>query len=329
MRSLRGFSGSNSKKRSKDARLGMIEVIPERELSLQVLDGYDNENQQMEEEGEGIPLSVSGLPNFRRFNRRYNQSASYTMNEDRVIDRFFKPLGLGFEQELKFPSLFCEKLNGELPDEAILISCKGMWAVKIARCGCHGLLSLSGDGWTSYIFHHDLSVYDMIWFEETDQMVFRTHVFDSSACEKKFPDNLALVPIVPTGHRTRSKAFAKCSENEFTAVIEAHHVNHNYVTFPAEFLRANDELRWEKKAILVNAYGHAWEVELSSLSDEHQAEVSVRNKKLCSGWRAFFVANKLKAGDICIFEVDHLSTLKTSSNIILKVQVLRSYRTIC
>ncbi|CAI9115760.1 OLC1v1016752C1 [Oldenlandia corymbosa var. corymbosa] len=153
---------SHSKKRSKDARLDIIEAIPETEPSLEVLDEYDNENQQMEEEGK-----ESGLPNFRRFKRRSNQSASYTTNEDRVINRFFKPLGLGFEQAL------------------------GTWAVKIARCGCNGLLPLSGAGWTSYIFHHDLSLYGMIWFEETNQMVFQTHVFDRSACEKKFPDNLA------------------------------------------------------------------------------------------------------------------------------------------
>ncbi|CAI9116780.1 OLC1v1018021C1 [Oldenlandia corymbosa var. corymbosa] len=286
--------------------------------------------QKMETEcKEKMPVISSALLNFRRFKKeRFNSYACSVDDEQQVISsRFFKAITQGFREELKLPKDFSRSLGREIPDDAILISSKGMWAVEVSRCSCHGQLVLSGDNWTLYIDQHYLDVGDQILFEQTDPLVFRTYVFDESSCEKKFhlPGHFSRMAGLdfPSELLRNGIVKSRCYENQFAILVEDHHVNQNYLSIPAEFQKLNDGLKGKERAVIVNGQGNAWEMEIVCYSDDRLREGSQRNRKLRNGWRAFFTSNKVKAGDVCVFELDPSSSLRSFTSIVLMMKIVR------
>ncbi|KAL0335537.1 UNVERIFIED_CONTAM: putative B3 domain-containing protein [Sesamum radiatum] len=189
---------------------------------------------------------------------------------------FFKVMIPGFQQKLKLPPGFCEKLKEEKSREAIVRSRKGTWKMKVCRNveGGNGMMMSLEEGWGAFVCAHGLSVGDFLVFEHTGRLHFNALVFDPSACEKEF-----LVEFKKEDH---------------------HHQEPPQGNTKIKFMRSNN---LEKMS----------SVTLRNPADQRKLAWSVRvwveetprlRGRMDRGWHDFYVANKLKDGDVCVFELN-------------------------
>ncbi|KAK4402223.1 putative B3 domain-containing protein [Sesamum angolense] len=189
---------------------------------------------------------------------------------------FFKVMIPGFQQKLKLPPGFCEKLKEEKSREAIVRSRKGTWKMKVCRNveGGNGMMMSLEEGWGAFVCAHGLSVGDFVVFEHTGRLHFNALVFDLSACEKEF-----LVEFKKEDH---------------------HHQEPPQGNTKIKFMRSNN---LEKMSSIT----------LRNPADQRKLAWSVRvwveetprlRGRMDRGWHDFYVANKLKDGDVCVFELN-------------------------
>ncbi|PIN16414.1 hypothetical protein CDL12_10932 [Handroanthus impetiginosus] len=107
-----------------------------------------------------------------------------------VTRHFFKFMLPGFLDKLVLPPAFCRKLKEENLEHAILTSHQGRKKVNVCK-NINGLIIFK-EGWKDFAYQNDLSIGDVIVFEHTGGLHFNAIVFDSTACEKQFPEEVNL-----------------------------------------------------------------------------------------------------------------------------------------
>ncbi|KAL0384854.1 UNVERIFIED_CONTAM: putative B3 domain-containing protein [Sesamum radiatum] len=242
---------------------------------------------------------------------------------------FFKVMLPGFQQKLKLPPGFCKKLKEEKSlTEAIVRSGRGTWKMKVCRNveGGSGMMSLE-DGWGAFVCAHGLSVGDFVVFEHTGHLHFNALVFDPSACEKEF-----LVDQFkkeqdhqdpPHQRNTKGKSGKKKavhvsyhSKNpHFILTMTPYHAHkQGRVTIPIKFMRSNNLGKMSSVSLRNPDQKKAWSVRVLV---EESPRVRARMDR---GWHDFYVANKLKEGDVCVFELNpRLSRRPTSIAMDVKI----------
>ncbi|XP_027091694.1 B3 domain-containing protein Os03g0212300 [Coffea arabica] len=257
--------------------------------------------------------------------------------ESRVVSRFFKFIAPDFEAELRLPPRFCRKLSEKIPEQAFLGSRKGFWEVTIGKRS-DGLLTLGGKGWKSFIHDHELKFGDFMVFEHTGGMVFKTYVFDPSACEKDYSsagsENLTTNKVPCAQPRTLPNvAGIKDAEEEaeeavgsyypdnphFRITINRRNLRCNILTIPSEFVNSK-YLNQKTSVTLRNASGGEWQVKLTAYRTGYKAAYT--QVVMAKGWGDFHMSNQLKIDDVCLFELDRSTTLGSPSNAVMNVRVL-------
>ncbi|KAL0364762.1 UNVERIFIED_CONTAM: putative B3 domain-containing protein [Sesamum angustifolium] len=226
---------------------------------------------------------------------------------------FFKVMIPGFQQKLKLPPGFCEKLKEEKSREAIVRSRKGTWKMKVCRNveGGNGMMMSLEEGWGAFVCAHGLRVGDFVVFEHTGRLHFNALVFDPSACEKEFlvefkkEDHHHQEPPQGKHKRKSGKKAGHVSYHSknpyFILTMKPYHAHkQGRLTIPVKFMRSNN---LEKMS----------SVTLRNPADQRKLAWSVRvwveetprlRGRMDRGWHDFYVANKLKDGDVCVFELN-------------------------
>ncbi|KAL2254100.1 B3 domain-containing protein Os01g0723500-like [Sesamum indicum] len=231
---------------------------------------------------------------------------------------FFKVMIPGFQQKLNLPPGFCKKLKKEKSREAIVTSGKGTWKMKVCRNVGGGMMSLE-DGWGAFVCAHGLSVGDFVVFEHTGQLHFNALVFDPSACEKEFLVEFKKEHRHQDTANTRRKSghvSYHSKKPHFILTMKPYHAHkQGRVTIPVKFMRSNN---LEKiSSVTLRSPDHerrAWSVRVLV------EETPNLRGRMDRGWHDFYVANKLKDGDVCVFELNRrLSRRPTSVSLDVKI----------
>ncbi|KAG8632559.1 B3 domain-containing protein REM8 [Manihot esculenta] len=254
-----------------------------------------------------------------------------------VTRHFFKVIVAGFRSKLSLPVAFCRRLKGKRLDKAVVRSSQGSWHIKVGKCR-KGLLYFE-QGWEDFVTHHDLDLGDFVVFEHKGDMVFDAIVFDSSSCEKEFPvsinfseksrkeiDNLS-DEFESYSHTTEEGNFKGQSPLKdaqsyspkgpyfiTTITTSSGADDGSYLDIPAEFASSNNLVR-ASIVVLQNPSSKLWAVKLCSIDSKCGKRSALRGK----GWHEFYVDNKLKEGDVCLFELD--LTRKRSDVVVITVHI--------
>lgn len=255
--------------------------------------------------------------------------------ESQVISRFFKFIAPDFEAELRLPPRFCRNLYEKIPEQAFLQSRKGFWEVTIGKRS-NELLTFCGKGWKSFIHNHELKFGDFMVFEHTGGMVFKTYVFEPSACEKDYSstgsENLTTNKVPCAQTRTLPNVAGIKEEEEegpggsynpdnphFFITINRRNLRCNILTIPSEFVNS-EYLNQKTSVTLKNASGGEWQVKLTTYRTGYKA--AYKQVVMAKGWGDFHTSNQLKIGDVCLFELDRATTPGSPSNAVMNVRVM-------
>ncbi|KAL2491262.1 B3 domain-containing protein REM5 [Abeliophyllum distichum] len=224
----------------------------------------------------------------------------------RVTKHFFKVMSRDFHTELPLPKAFCRNLKVEQP--ANVASCRGSWKVNVGK-GSNGMMCFE-EGWADFVQKHDLSVGDIVVFKHVGEMDFKAFVFDFTACEKEFDEDLAernegSAGVCNNSEAIKTNAGASCQQrdNPYFVITMKHHNSPasrpQYVRIPAEFWKSKG-LNRKTSLNLRDPSGKKWSVELKYYKRSGNGRVIVDR-----GWKQFYESNKLKIGDTCKFELSH------------------------
>ncbi|PIN12619.1 hypothetical protein CDL12_14772 [Handroanthus impetiginosus] len=240
-----------------------------------------------------------------------------------TIRHFFKVMMPGFHEKLNLPPAFCEKVKQEKSEWAIVKSRKGTWKVRLCRNG-EGLMCLK-DGWANFVNKHGLSIGDFVLFEHIGHLHFNAFVFDPSACEREFVmefdnehegANGNYHPRNTNEQPTATKESRPSSKNKnphFAVTMQPHHAHkRSKVTIPAEFSRTNNIFK-NSSVTLRDPCKKQW---LVKLLVQKQGRIRCRMER---GWYDFYVSNKLKDGDVCVFNMVRRSI--KSGTVLMDVQI--------
>ncbi|KAL4615571.1 hypothetical protein ACB092_07G136000 [Castanea dentata] len=243
---------------------------------------------------------------------------------------FFKIIFEGHTTEsMRIPPKFVKHLPIELPDQAILKGPSGeKWHVKLCKT-VDGLYLK--DGWEQFFRDHSLGDNEWLLFRYNGDLCFNVHIFGKNGCERvnasstkanhettsssgKRPRGrprktpLGLVPLheskpckVILGQQCNSNGSKICKVADsftsdfphFKCCIKKSSVVEFLQTVPSIFAR-NHLPQSNRKIILRNSEDKSWE--MNYINKE-------KNYKFSRGWKDFVRDNKLKVGDICIFEL--------------------------
>lgn len=182
-------------------------------------------------------ISVSG----RKMRSCCTTNNQQIQGESRVISRFCIFIAPDFDAELRLPPRFCRKLTEKIPEQAFLGSCKGFWEVRIGKSS-NGVLTLCGKGWKSFIHDHELKFGDFMVFEHTGGLVFKTYVFDPSACEKDYSsvgsENLTTNEVLPCAQPPTLPNFAGIKEEEEEEAVGSYNPDNPHFRINATSWRA-------------------------------------------------------------------------------------------
>ncbi|KAL0422000.1 UNVERIFIED_CONTAM: B3 domain-containing protein REM9 [Sesamum latifolium] len=236
---------------------------------------------------------------------------------------FFKVMMPGFLQKLNLPPAFCKKLKGEDSDRdrAVVRSCKGTWKMNVCR-NPQGLMSFK-DGWPEFVDAHELSVGDFVVFEHIADLHFNAFVFDLNGCEKEFVVEFqheeAAEAVRPNCRKTNTKrkpADKEAVQNPYFILTMKPHHAHKFtrIAIPASFRRSNN-LKAFSSLILTDPRNREWAIKLSV--DRSGGQFRTRMKG--GGWHRFYASNKLKEGDVCVFELNR----QRLPTVLMDVKIIR------
>ncbi|KAG8388753.1 hypothetical protein BUALT_Bualt02G0158100 [Buddleja alternifolia] len=243
--------------------------------------------------------------------------------------RFFKFMMPGFHQKLNLPPAFCEKLKDENSKRAIINSCRGTWKISICK-DRDGLICFE-NGWPIFVHQHGLNIGDVVLFEHTGELHFNAFFFDPSACEKEFfvevkKEHEEEPEPVNADYHSRNKerepvkkgsgiSYHSYNEHFIVTMTPYHAYKTGKVTVPAEFSRSNNF--WEIGSVtLRDPRRKAWPVKLLF---QRSGQLRCRMER---GWHDFYVSNKLKEGDVCVFDLNRHS--KQPTTVLMDVQIFRA-----
>lgn len=223
----------------------------------------------------------------------------------RVTKHFFKVMSCDFHSNLALPKAFCRNLNEV--KLANITSSKGIWKINVSRSNS-GTVFFE-EGWGDFVRQHDLAVGDIVVFEHIGEMHFNAFVFDFTACEKKFDDDLAernegSAGVCNNLEAIKTNVGSSCLPRDPYFVITMKHHNsldckQPYMRIPVEFWRSNG-LNEKTSINLRDPSSKNWLVELKFYKNVGNGRVTMER-----GWKQFYESNKLKNGDVCTFELNH------------------------
>ncbi|XP_048226536.1 B3 domain-containing protein Os03g0212300 isoform X3 [Ricinus communis] len=254
--------------------------------------------------------------------------------------RFFRVMMPGFRSKLyvsckqPLPVAFCRQIKGEGSDRAVVKSSDREWHIKVGKC-CDGSLYFE-EGWEDFVKHHGLNLGDFVVFEYNGDLVFDAIVFDSSACEKEIPVSINLFSEKMKNKNKNKKKKKKILSDEGKSPLEdaksyptngPHFITTinasngpdgiSYLHIPVEFAKSQ-KLDRASIVILRDSSGKLWPVKLCTSDFKFRGKM-LKRTAMRKGWLHFYVANKLKKGDVCLFELD--LTRKKSYTLVMDVHI--------
>ncbi|KAK4342018.1 hypothetical protein RND71_037834 [Anisodus tanguticus] len=263
-------------------------------------------------------------------------SSSTTAEELPFNRRFFKVMVPGFQSKLTIPPGFCLKLKGEKSEKGTITKGKDIWNVEIGRSN-KGVIWFD-KGWEEFVLNYNLRVGDFVVFEHLGDMKFSATLLDSTGCDKKFlmlhngeqvppqqekvkPPHGVIEKKNPEGEKKKLEGDQppyQCMKgsSEFTARIKEYNVRKRspYMHIPMEFCQSN-ALFQNTTITLTGPSGKACPVSLRICNGGRTLYACITK-----GWHDFFSRNKLKVGDVCIFQLDRSKS--DSSSIAIDVRVV-------
>eukprot|EP00257_Ricinus_communis_P025866 XP_025013280.1 putative B3 domain-containing protein Os03g0621600 isoform X2 [Ricinus communis] len=236
------------------------------------------------------------------------------------------------------PVAFCRQIKGEGSDRAVVKSSDREWHIKVGKC-CDGSLYFE-EGWEDFVKHHGLNLGDFVVFEYNGDLVFDAIVFDSSACEKEIPVSINLfsekMKNKNKNKNKKKKKKKKILSDEGKSPLEdaksyptngPHFITTinasngpdgiSYLHIPVEFAKSQ-KLDRASIVILRDSSGKLWPVKLCTSDFKFRGKM-LKRTAMRKGWLHFYVANKLKKGDVCLFELD--LTRKKSYTLVMDVHI--------
>ncbi|KAF5745716.1 B3 domain-containing transcription factor VRN1-like [Tripterygium wilfordii] len=238
------------------------------------------------------------------------------------------------EKKLKLPLKFTQKFGVELSEFAILTVADGaVWQVGLTKSSSRICFD---EGWDEFTVHYSLSHGHFIVFAYEGDSAFNVHIFDKSACEIVYP-HVDLVevdfpadkededdPPTPITHRQYRSRQSNVSEGSrraldaakamkpknpsFMIVMKPCDLHRKALHVPALFARYHLNGKPTNMTVVAST-GREWTLNVRETKD---------GALLFSGGCSQFIAdNKLKNGDICVFE-------QITKDVSLEVTVFRA-----
>ncbi|KAF3774185.1 B3 domain-containing protein [Nymphaea thermarum] len=204
--------------------------------------------------------------------------------------KFFKVMMDGYKETLKLPLAFVLnhlKFNGSTERATVEDHSGKLWHMDFVKT-INGSVSLSGKSWMEFVMGHRLEIGDFVVFQYYGNFNFMARVFDHSNCEKK-------VYVGEASRNTKSRDAANSIKTRKPSFMKKIRGLKNEVLYiPQDF---TDEYLLKEPCLLKlqNSDGREWRVAYF---------YSTKRSSLRTGWHAFCTANNLKAGDVCVFELD-------------------------
>lgn len=236
--------------------------------------------------------------------------------------RFFKVMTPGFLSKISMPVTFCDLLDSEKQrlDIVVLSTEKGSWEVKVGDRDERGRSWLE-KGWGEFAKRHDVRVGDFLVFEHQGDGRFRVFVFSPSGCEKSMDEvewqmKQSTTVLRKGGCENKLEAvvqdttsFGVPNNPHFIATIVPSNCSckNPYMNIPTTFSDRNPIVDSTRRMVLRDPLGRLWPVKL-------QKRIK-RRYHFTAGWNEFYVANKLKTGDVCVFESDPKNALVSRETI--------------
>ncbi|MBA0770146.1 hypothetical protein Gotri_018818 [Gossypium trilobum] len=240
---------------------------------------------------------------------------------------FMQPTYVGLHSKvscLSIPKEFSRKYLMDHGDVILCDSSGNTWSAQYrTTLGMNGQPYVKLlNGWDAFVRDNNLQVGDVCAFELIDCIDISFQVFIYSSKKADFHGSPAqmeagitltrsecLEPVkaretafhreMKVREKALQRALAFTSENPFFVVV----LRPSYVQSHALCI-SNDFTRKHFKTTLTNigialrlSNGKSWPVEY------HQRSIGNPNARICNGWRAFVNDNKLKVGDVCVFEL--------------------------
>ncbi|XP_019262063.1 PREDICTED: B3 domain-containing protein Os11g0197600-like [Nicotiana attenuata] len=255
------------------------------------------------------------------------------------IDRraiFFKIFNPTVKSELRIPAHFLRHISEDSPDKATLRCLSGgIWNVKL-HIDEDGLLI--HQGWEK--FHKDNHIEDgeFLVFRYDRALQFTVRIFNKNGLEReaksttmdknqkadtfknqkrppKYPYNPKQTHVdVENGteHETprkkvaveKAKVLLTPDIPQFVKCLKSYNVNKScFIYVPKSFCEQLSESANKTTVILSNSEGKKWKVNFVLQKGYHA---------FCGGWKQFVKDNKLKEGDVCVFQLVNTNELKVS-----------------
>ncbi|XP_059431923.1 B3 domain-containing protein Os01g0723500-like isoform X2 [Corylus avellana] len=221
----------------------------------------------------------------------------------------------------QIPPKFEKYLPKELPEQAILRGSTGdEWRVKLCKTADGIYLQ---DGWKHYFEDHSLGGNEFLLFKYNGELCFDVIIFGKDGCERVYgslirtnhetasssgagrPRKTSLrsnllhesKPSKDTPERSKVSKMAESFASDFPyfkSCMAKYNVDKVFILrLPALFAREHLP-QCTTTIVLRNSEGRSWKVKYVSTEKSYA---------LSQGWAVFVRDNKLKIGDICIFEL--------------------------
>lgn len=244
-----------------------------------------------------------------------------------ISRRFFKVMVPGFQSKLIIPPAICLKLKGDKSEKGTLIKGKDTWTVEVVQSK-KDVISFE-KGWEEFVQNYKLRIGDFAVFEHLGNMNFAVTLLDSTGCDKKLLENgeqvssqKKKVKSAPCGIEKKKlegdQPHYQCvkGSSEFTARMKEYNLRKRspYMHIPTEFCQSNG-LFQNTTITLTGPSGKSYPVSLRICNGGKTLYACITR-----GWHDFFSSNKLKVGDVCIFQLDRSKS--DSNSIAMDVRVV-------
>ncbi|KAL3538918.1 hypothetical protein ACH5RR_002284 [Cinchona calisaya] len=239
-----------------------------------------------------------------------------------VLDQkafFFKTCNELTEKRLRIPPKFVKDSLKEVPKRIILDGPSGgPWSAKVVKTAGDVFL---GDGWQKFVKDNMLQEHNFLLFGcDGSAMRFNVQIYEESGLEREYKSSPAIThqnldshtrAAHPRGRGQNRNDIAVIHDKiktfyakspYFERLIKGYNVRHPFIMFIPKTFADKHFQRAKTKIRLTNSEGEAWEVNYT---------INTAGRFVFSGgWSSFVRDNKLKIGNVCIFELVAEKVLK-------------------
>ncbi|CAL5092677.1 unnamed protein product [Urochloa decumbens] len=241
-------------------------------------------------------------------------------NKDRCFIKVMMSVS-NFKEKLTIPKRFVTNVGGQIPEEVQLEVPNGKtYNIKIARE--HDALVM-GSGWANFASAYDLKQGDFLVFTYSGKSHFKVRMFDPRFVpSSRSPMHGVSEPgyIVPRftvlndqqKHKVEDKVRAIGSPYHiFVLIAQTSNIigKSCSMAFCSAYAKKYLQRGSDTMSLLHPQNSKKWEAEIEINNNRH---------KLGQGWRQFVSDNKLKVGDICLFQLMETKKLTMIVHIIPK-----------